>query len=56
MGELESTQAVPSVLTVQAVPVKVTHTMILENKKGIEKSKRDLREIRVFKRKCMRLS
>ena len=30
--------------------------MILENKKGIEKSKRDSREIRVFKRKCMRLS
>ncbi|XP_033139157.1 uncharacterized protein LOC117130380 isoform X2 [Brassica rapa] len=31
-------------------------TMTLENMKGIEKSKRDSREIRVFKRKCMRLS
>jgi len=30
--------------------------MILENKNGIEKSKRDSREIRVFKRRCMRLS
>jgi len=38
------------------ITVPIAPPVILENKKGIEKSKRDSREIRVFKRKCMRLS